>query len=44
LSVNFSKSKIVSPKRLNFPTNSESIVWGQTQWSKCQKYFYVTHW
>ena len=35
LSVNFSKSKIVSPKRLNFPTNSESIVWGKVPQYVC---------
>ena len=35
LSVNFSKSKIVSPKRLNFPPNSESIVWSKVPQYVC---------
>ena len=35
LSVNVSKSKIVSPKRLNFPPNSESIDWGRVPQYVC---------
>jgi hypothetical protein len=35
LSVNFSKSKLVFPKRLNFPPNSESIVWGKVPQYVC---------